>query len=186
MAAFSTSELSGTLLALRMQLPVVVLEDYRTSLKGSSGELVLRKGARLELTLAEAIPLIRRGVVAVDSGRLYSLQELNKLRWIESKDLSEVQRLDEDFYVKARLSITTMASGGDASRAELAKANLVDIVKLRLQKVLRAVAANAEPSRDFAERLTVEERALYISLCKLVSSWHSSMVSFAERGDPLG
>jgi hypothetical protein len=180
-------ELARTILPLSTLIPVVVLQDVKTSMKGSSGELVLRKGAKLELPLGVALPLIERGVVKVDQESLPPLREMSKIRWVESRDPNTVQKLDEDFYVKARLLIMLMESEGKDQRAvESAKAMLLDIVRLRLQKILKAVTANPEMNRDFAEKLTIEERALYATLCRSVKMWYSSMVEFVERGDPLG
>lgn len=179
-------ELAKTLLPLSIQVPVVVLRDMKTSMRGASGELVLRKGAKLELPLSEALPLIEHGIVAVDSERLPALRDMSKIRWIESRDPGTIQKLDEDFYVKVRLAIMQMELKGEDQRiVNSAKATLVDIVRLRLQKILRAVTANPELSRDFSEKLTLEERALYASLCRSVKMWYSSMVEFVERGDPL-
>jgi hypothetical protein len=179
-------ELTKTLLPLSIQVPVVVVQDMKTVVRGASGELVLKKGAKLELSLSEALPLIERGVVDIDSERLPSLRDMNKVRWIESRDPNEIQKLDEDFYVKARLAIMQMElKGGDDRAISSAKATLLDIIRLRLQKVLKAVTANPELSRDFSEKLTLEERALYASLCRNVKMWYSSMVEFVERGDPL-
>ena len=179
-------ELTKTLLPLSIQVPVVVVQDMKTVVRGASGELVLKKGAKLELSLSEALPLIERGVVDIDPERLPSLRDMNKVRWIESRDPNEIQKLDEDFYVKARLAIMQMElKGGDDRTISSAKATLLDIIRLRLQKVLKAVTANPELSRDFSEKLTLEERALYASLCRNVKMWYSSMVEFVERGDPL-
>ncbi|MEM0042688.1 MAG: hypothetical protein QXF46_01065 [Thermofilaceae archaeon] len=181
------SELSKTLVMADAQVPVVVVSDAKVPVKTSSGEQLLRKGARLDLSLREALPLIKKGVLALDPERLYSWQELNKIRWIESRDLSAPQQLAGDFYLKARLTVQLLEKSSEGSKkADAAKAMLVDIVRLRLQKILRAVLVNPEFSRDFAERLTIEERALYACLCKVVSDWYSSMKQFLERGDPLG
>lgn len=179
------SELAKTLIMLDAQIPVMATEDARVAVK--TGEQLLRKGARLELPLRDALPLIRKGVLVLDHERLYSWQELNRVRWMESRDLTTPQPLAYDFYLKARLTVQLLEKSPEGSRrADAAKSLLVDIVRLRLQKVLRAVLANPEFNRDFAERLTVEERALYASLCKIVGDWYSSMRRFLEQGDPLG
>jgi len=180
------SELTRTLLPLNTQVPVIVLQDVKTLMKSVSGELVLKKGVKLELPLGEAIPLIERGIVKVNPEGLPSLREMSKIRWVESRDPNTIQKLDENFYVKARLFVMLMESEGQDRRAvDSAKATLLDIIKLRLQKILRAVTANPELNRDFAEKLTMEERALYATLCRCVKMWYSSMVEFVERGDPL-
>ncbi|GEM_PF-357529 len=180
------SELARTLLTLNTHVPVIVLQDMKTPMKSSLGELVLKKGVKLELPLGEAIPLIERNVVKINPEGLPSLREMNKIRWMESRDPNVVQKLDEDFYVKARLFIMLMESESQDRRAiDLAKAMLLDIIKLRLQKILKAVTANPELNRDFAEKLTIEERALYAALCRCVKMWYSSMLEFVERGDPL-
>lgn len=182
----AVNELVDTLLPLSIQVPVVVVQDVRTSVRGAPGELVLRKGAKLELPLGEALPLVKQGIVAIDHERLPTLQEMNKIRWIESRDPSDLQKLDEDFYLKARLSIALMEQRGeDERKIGAAKAVLVDIIRLRMQKILKAVAANPEPSREFVEKLSIEERALYASLCKSVKVWYTSMIEFVERGDLL-
>ncbi|RLE71006.1 MAG: hypothetical protein DRJ43_00740 [Thermoprotei archaeon] len=181
-------ELAKTVIVADALLPVKVLKDVRASLPGRVGDLVLRRGAKLELPLREALPLLRKGLVAVDPSRLYTLQELNKIRWIESRDPQMIQKLDEHFYLKARLTLAHLEKeeGVSGYRLEVAKALIIDIVKLRLQKVVRSVTANPEPNRDFMEKLTWEERALYVKLCDLVNSWYRSMLEFIEEGDVLG
>lgn len=179
-------ELSRTVIIADAVLPVKVLEDVKTLLPGRVGELTLRRGAKLELPLREALPLVRRGVVEVDGERLYSLQDLNKIRWIEGRDLHALQDLDEHFYLKARLAILKLGEEADERRLSIAKAAVVDIIKLRLQKILRTVMANPEPDRELMEKMTWEERALYVQLCEVVRSWYESMVEFVERGDVLG
>lgn len=180
-------ELAQTIIVADATLPVTVLEDVKTMLPGRVGELTLKKGAKLELSLREALPLIRRGVVAVNAERLYSLQELNKVRWIESRDIQALQKIDAYFYLKARFMLSSLGGGGPESRkVSLAKSILIDIIKLRLQKILRSVMANPEPDRELMERMTWEERVLYVRLCELVRSWYESMVEFVERGDLVG
>ncbi|RLF06196.1 MAG: hypothetical protein DRK00_02380 [Thermoprotei archaeon] len=180
-------ELARTVIVADATLPVTVLEDVKTVLPGRVGELTLKRGAKLELSLREALPLIRRGVLAIDEERLYSLQELNKVRWIESRDMQTLQKIDEYFYLKARLTLASLEKrepGG--RRVSLAKAALIDIIKLRLQKIVRSVMANPEPDRELMERMTWEERTLYVRLCELVRGWYESMIEFVERGDVIG
>lgn len=180
----TASELAKTLLITEVQVPVIVLEDVKTVFKGGSGELVLKKGAKLELSLREALPLIRKRVVELDADKLPSLQELNKLRWIESRELSDIQKLEPVFYIKARLSIVQLEKK-DPKKAKSVESILIDIVRLRLQKILKAVTANPEYNREFAEKLSLEEKTLYTSLSMFVKNWYMSMLEFIEKGDPL-
>ncbi|MEM1509061.1 MAG: hypothetical protein QXY49_03975 [Thermofilaceae archaeon] len=180
-------ELQRTLLTQDAQLPVAVLKDVKITMHGGPGELVLKKGAKLELPLSDALPLLKKGFIALDSERLHSPQEVNKVRWLESRDAGSIQALNGDFYLKARLSIIDMEQRGvDERKVSLVKATLVDIIRLRLQKIMKAVSASPEPSRDLLEKLTWEERMLYTTLCGFVREWYRSMVEFIEKGDVIG
>ncbi len=180
-------ELQRTLLTQDVQLPVAVLKDVKVTMHGGSGELVLRKGAKLELPLSDALPLLKKSFIALDSERLHSPQDINKVRWLESRELGTLQALNGDFYLKARLSIIDMEQRGvDERKINLVKAALVDIIRLRLQKIMKAVSASPEPSRDLLEKLTWEERALYTMLCGFVREWYRFMVEFIEKGDIIG
>lgn len=186
-AAMVANELAKTLLIIDTQVPVVVLEDVKAAVKGGLGELPLRKGARIELPLREALPLIKRRVLELDAERLPGYKEFMKIRWMESRDLSAPQEISPDFYVKARLALLLLEERDeDPQEIKKIRAAVIDIVRIRLQKIIRAVLANPEYSRELAEKLTIEERALYSLLCKAVGDWYASMREFIERGDPLG
>jgi len=181
-------ELARTLLVVDAEVPIIVREEVPEDLKRGSRGHLLKKGMRLELTLREALPLIKRGVAELDAERLLGEGEpdkvLRKVRWIESRDLSQLQALDPCFFLKVGLLLKHLEGKiDDARKVGDIKATAIDIVRLRLQKILRAVLANPEYNRDLAERLTIEERMLYATLCRTVKSWYDSMVCFLERGD---
>ncbi len=182
------SVLSKTLLIMDVAVPVVVRKDAKALVRGGASEIVLRKGTRLELPLYDALPLLRKGIVALDSEALPTHQEVNRIAWMEGRDEQSPQPLPKDFYVRVRLALRALESRGeDPKKIESMRSLAIDILDRRLRKILEAVArARALHNRDFAERLTTEERALYALLCRVVRDWYASMIEFLERGDVVG
>ena len=175
-------------MTLNTNIPVLILEDFETRLPGRTGRLSLRKGLRLELPLREAIPLLRKGLAMVDVSKLYDIKELNKIRWIESRDTRALHKLDEYFYFKIALVLNALKEEEktDERTLELYRTVVLDIIKLRLQKILRSITASQEPDKELMSKLSWEERILYVKMCHTVNEWYRSMLEFLERGDPIG
>jgi len=182
------ADISRTLLVLNVNVPVVALEDFEVQMPGRAGKMVLRKGLRLELPFREAIPLFKKGLMSVDLQNLYSAKELNKIRWVEGRDPRAPYGIDEFFYFKTALLLAALrqTKEADERQVEVYESIVLDIIKLRLQKILRSITAGQGPDRELMSKLSWEERILYTKICHLVNEWYRSMLRLLEGGDIIG
>ncbi|MGC9153598.1 MAG: hypothetical protein ACP5GY_07695 [Vulcanisaeta sp.] len=118
--------------------------------------------------------LIRRGVASLlDEDRVGSDEVLKRV-WLENRAPSELRELPRDFYVRARLS---MVSTDERSLRTLAQ-QLRELAQLRLRKILMLLAVNPNiaDSRDFLDKLTVEEEVLVKSIAPMLKEFLNSVV----------
>jgi len=182
-------ELLGTIAVAELEVPVEIIGERTRKVSLGGLQVELKKGAKLELPLKAVLSLIRRGEASIDPSRLYSIGELNKIRWKEEQSY-QLQKLEPFFYLKARLLIELLeqeAMNEPRAQAKIRhiKVCVLDIARSRLNKILKAVLANPEPSRELMSLMTLEERALYVKLCSIVGAWRDSMQRFIEEGDVL-
>jgi len=100
--------------------------------------------------------LMRRGVVTLPDELRITPEEIQKRLWLESRSHGELRPLPKEFYVRARLSLTDKA----------ALSQLRELIHLRLRKIMIQVSMNPPlaESREFMEKLTLEEEALVKSM----------------------
>ena len=118
--------------------------------------------------------LIKRGVASLlDEDRVGS-EEILKRVWLENRAPSELRELPRDFYVRARLSMV----GGDQRSVRLFAQQLRELAQLRLRKILMLLAVNPgiADSRDFLDKLTVEEEELVKSIAPLIKEFLNAVV----------
>lgn len=171
-----------------VELPARILKNTKIRMGGL--ELELRGGTSIDLPLKVLAPLRSEGVADIDPSRLYSLQELNKMRWVEERS-QELQGIEESFYLKAGLTLRWIEEQARSSddpalltRARRTRAVIVDILRRRMYKIARLAVTNPLPSKAHMKNMTREERLLYANLCHLLESWHSQMISMLEGGLP--
>jgi len=118
--------------------------------------------------------LIRRGVASLLEEDKIGSEEILKRIWLENRAPSELRELPKDFYVRARLSMV----GGEQRNAKALTQQLRELAQLRLRKILMLLAINPGlvESRDFLDKLTVEEEALVKSMAPLIREFLNSVV----------
>jgi len=143
----------------------------------------IKKGSKINAPLSLALLLVKRGNALVDKSSLPTLSEINKLAWLETKS-NELQRVTKDFYIKSSLLVWSLLEKPDnfenERRIRFLKALLMDIVKSRLQKIMKLALSNPVPSREIINALTFEEEALYLAMCDVIGSWLRYMKELIE------
>lgn len=139
------------------------------------------KGGRARVPLKLALSLMESGAARPDASALPTLSEINRLAWLETKS-DELQRVDKEFYVRAYLLVRSLSSEGEEAerRLRFVKAVLMDIVRSRLQKIVRAAVSDPKPSKELLSNLALEEEALYLAVCEVVGSWLEHMRRVVE------
>lgn len=175
-------ELASTLFYGDINIPVVALKEgsYRVGLL----EVKFKPGMKTEIPYRVLQRLLEKKIVEVDVESILELHPLKKIQWMESRT-KELTKLDEGFYVKAKLYFSHLrekARRDENAEIELAKAKVLfeDIVRLRLTKIARLAMADPTPSRDFMEKMTREERVFYAKLCHLISEWEKGLKALVE------
>lgn len=142
-----------------------------------------KRGEKIKIPLSLALFLIKKNAVSLDESSLPTLSEINKIAWLEMKG-NELQKVSKDFYVKSSLLVWSASKNPydfeSERRLRFIKALLMDIVKSRLQKIVKLALSNPVPSRDIIENLTLEEEVLYSTMCNIISSWLRYMRELVE------
>jgi len=143
----------------------------------------VEEGAKVEAPLSLALLMVKNGIASLDESSLPTLSEINRIAWLEMKS-GELQRIDKDFYIKSSLLVWSLLGRVDDFESErkmrLVKALLMDIIKCRLQKIVKLALSNPIPSRDIIDNLTSEEEALYLTICDVIGSWLKYMKELME------
>ena len=156
---------------------VAVLRDVgRVYYEGKHESFTRGEEAVLPLWIAEALPEhleLREPMIRDHDIANYSISE-------ESSRPSDLVPLKRTFYYEAAKLIMKLRSSGDPkdlAKADRVEADLVALMKRRLNKIMRLAFLGAEVE-DIADKLTPEEVALFLELKDGIEAW--------ERGVTLG
>ncbi len=156
---------------------VAVLRDIgRVYYEGKHESFSRGEEAVLPLWIAEALPSsleLREQTVKDHDIANYSISE-------ESSRPSDLVPLKRTFYYEAAKLITRLRSSSDSkdlAKADRVEADLMALMKRRLNKIMRLAFLGAEVE-DIADKLTPEEIALFLELKDSIEAW--------ERGVALG
>jgi DNA replication factor GINS len=118
--------------------------------------------------------LIKRGIASLLEEDRINSEEILKRVWLENRSPSELRELPKDFYVRARLSML----GNDQKNQRVLTQQLRELVQVRLRKILMLLAINPglADSREFLDKLTIEEEALVKSIAPLIKEFINAMV----------
>ena len=173
-----------------IEVPIIAIIEKRITIPLNGVTIELRKGLRRELPMRFAIPLLKKNMIKIDVSRLYSKGLINKIRWKEER-MESLQELDEDFYLKVRILIKTLEEQLKENPDDIEllstirqiKISVIDIIKARMQKIVKIASTNPEISREYLKNMTKEERMLYVELCDMLSFWHDSLQKFIDMGE---
>jgi len=166
-----------------VKVPLIVHSDVTevSFLDFKAGRI--ERGAKVETPLSLALLLMKEGIASLDEMSLPTLSEINKAAWLEMKS-NELQKISKDFYVRSSLLVWTASEDSydfeSERRLRFIKALLMDIVKSRLQKIVKLALSNPVPSRDVINSLTLEEEVLYLTMCNMIGSWLRYMRELVE------
>ncbi|MGC8607528.1 MAG: hypothetical protein ACP5GZ_03360 [Vulcanisaeta sp.] len=118
--------------------------------------------------------LIKRGVASLLDEDRISSEEILKRVWLENRAPSELRELPRDFYVRARLSMVS----GDQKSVRVYAQQLRELAQLRLRKILTLLAVNPgiADSRDFLDKLTIEEEEVVKSIAPIIKDFLNAVV----------
>ena len=145
-----------------------------------------RRGDKIKVPIPLANVLIKEGYASIDESSIPTITDLNKISWMEART-DELQEIPPNFYYLVRILINKLKEKAikenDFSaerRLQLVKSLVFDVVKCRLQKILKLVLANPNPSREITNKMSIEEEVLYITLCRIINSWLDYMKNSME------
>ncbi len=176
-----------------VEIPIIVKAEEKLILPLNGLRIELKKGLKRELPIRFAIPLLEKNLIDIDTTRLYSKEIINKIRWKEERT-ETLQELEEDFYFKVRILIKSLEEQLKKNPDDIEllstirhiKISVIDIIKARLQKIVKMASTNPEVSREYLKKMTKEERMLYVQLCDILSYWYDSLQKFIDKGEIFG
>ena len=146
----------------------------------------LRAGQKVKVPLPIARILVDEGYASYDEESIPNVTEINKIAWMEART-DELQELPPNFYYLASLLVKKLKEKvinekdlHSERHLLLVRSTLLDIIKCRLQKIVKIALANPTPSKEIISKMSFEEEMLYLSLCKLLSSWIEFMRKVIE------
>ncbi|MEM2463763.1 MAG: hypothetical protein QXY07_03675 [Candidatus Bathyarchaeia archaeon] len=143
------------------------------------------EGNEYEVLYWVARELEKFGVVRFRSEELLDSSKLYKIHWKERvQTAGHVSELPKDFYPKLRRYIAKLEA--EAAKTpekmreyEKVKQLTVDIVNLRLKKIISLASAPAQ-TEHILRNLTAEERLLYEHVYRLINKWKNQLLEFEK------
>lgn len=143
------------------------------------------EGNEYEVLYWVARELEKFGVVRFRSEELLDSSKLYKIHWKERvQTAGQVSELPKDFYPKlrryiAKLEVEAAKTPEKMREYEKVKQLAVDIVNLRLKKIISLASAPAQ-AEHILRNLTAEERLLYEHIYRLINKWKNQLLEFEE------
>jgi hypothetical protein len=147
------------------------------------------EGKDYEVRLWIATELKKAGMVRIRMEDPLTLMILNKIHWKERVQTSQkVTSLPENFYPKLRRFLQELDE--DAIKkpekrrdCEKAKNLSVDIIRMRLKKIVSLASSGKDQTTEIRHGLTKEEAHIYDNLHKIISEWQDEILKTqgAER-----
>lgn len=148
---------------------VVLLKDVpRLEVAGIIMEN-LKQGNVLQLRRWAADKLVEMGV-AKWTDSVVDLNYLSQLLWKEKNNVIELQEVPKYFYMEVK-SLIDEVSKTSKEKADEIRRRLMDIISLRLLKLLSYAAKRIRPAT--INRMTPEESMLFELVMRLVNEWIS-------------
>ncbi|MEM2337311.1 MAG: hypothetical protein QXP06_01750 [Candidatus Bathyarchaeia archaeon] len=143
------------------------------------------EGNEYEVLYWMARELEKFGVVRFRSEEMLDSSKLYKIHWKERvQTVGQISELPKDFYPKlrrylAKLEAEAAKTPEKMREYEKVKQLAVDIVNLRLKKIVSLASAPAQPEH-ILRNLTAEERLLYEHIYKLINKWKNQLLEFEK------
>jgi len=145
------------------------------------------EGNEYEVLYWIARELEKFGVVRFRNEEMLDSAKLYKIHWKERvQTAGQISELPKDFYPKLRRYLKRLKE--DATKYpekmreyEKAKQLALDILNLRLKKIVSLASAQAQ-TEHFLRNLTAEERLLYEQIYRLISKWKTQLLEKVSEG----
>lgn len=132
----------------------------------------LEKGKEVEVTSWIAEELVKAGYARFQEGEMINIASLNKIHWRETRLQSgrTISPLPEFFYPKLRRFLEELRNDSMESDHKSAMRLIVDIINIRIKKILR-LGASSSQTENILRHLTPEEKIFYNKLHSTVMEW---------------
>lgn len=158
-----------TKIVLKKDVPKLVIED---KVKEN-----LKQGTLIQVRRWYANELLKAKIASLAEDQIDE-STIIQLEWKERNNPSEVQPLSNYFYFDMKRILKELQ---DDQRREALYHRLIDIITLRLSKILEFSFKGK--SREIEQKLTLQEKLLYRIVSQLVNQWLSYL---KETVNPRG
>lgn len=139
----------------------------------------VKQGSVIQLRRWLAKKLVDEGLVEFYDPKV-DMNYISQLIWREKRSPAELQEVPRNFYQELRECINELYSK-DREKAEELRRKLVDIVSIRLSKVISCVSKRMKPDVGF--KMLPEEEVLFNILLAIVNAWVSRICMIDSQGD---
>lgn len=146
------------------------------------------EGNEYEVLYWVARELEKFGVARLRTEELLDSTKLYKIHWKERvQAVGQISELPRDFYPKLRrflgeLKKEAVKHPEKMREYERAKQLAIDIVNLRLKKIVSLASAPAQ-TEHVLRNFTAEERLLYEQIYKIVNKWKNRLLELEDKAD---
>jgi DNA replication initiation complex subunit (GINS family) len=146
------------------------------------------EGKEYEVKYWIAAELKKAGIARIRMDEPLDLMLLNKIHWKERVQASQkLTSLPENFYPKLRRYLNELGEEAikkpeKRSDYEKAKNLSVDIVRMRLKKIVSLSSSGRNQTGQILRGLTKEEKYVYDCLHKITSEWQNEILT-PQGGD---
>ena len=141
-----------------------------------------KKGKEYEVRYWIATELKKAGIAHIRMDESLDLMMLNKIHWKERVQTSQrVTSIPEEFYPKLRrflknLNEQAIKNPEKRSDSEKAKNLSMDILRMRLKKIVSLASSGRDQTGQILQSLTKEEKYVYDCLHKIINEWQNEIL----------
>jgi hypothetical protein len=131
--------------------------------------------------------LAQAGIVHLREEDILDATKLAKVQWKERIQVAgQISELPEDFYPKLRMYLAQLKQEiskqpQKVNEFERARSLALDIVNSRLKKII-TLSSGPMQREQIIQKLTAEEKLIFMQLGKIVSQWRSNIIESETRG----
>ena len=141
-----------------------------------------KEGKEYEVRYWIATELKKAGIARIRMDEPLDLMMLNKIHWKERVQTSQrVTSIPEEFYPKLRrflknLNEQAIKNPEKRSDSEKAKNLSMDILRMRLKKIVSLASSGRDQTGQILQSLTKEEKYVYDYLHKIINEWQNEIL----------
>ncbi|MFC1486416.1 hypothetical protein ACFLRN_01845 [Thermoproteota archaeon] len=141
-----------------------------------------KEGKEYEVRYWIATELKKAGIAHIRMNDPLDLMMLNKIQWKERVQTSQrVTSIPEEFYPKLRrflkdLNEQAIKKPEKRSDSEKAKNLSMDILRMRLKKIVSLASSGRDQTGQILRSLTKEEKYVYDCLHKIINEWQNEIL----------